>query len=81
MDLDTLTDLAAAYNNLGWAIQSQLAGLLRGGPIEDVNPAALQYIKAYLRDARAAGVTGADDLLDEIAGYEDELASMEEAAS
>lgn len=50
MNLEDFITAARKYQDLGWAVQEQLDGLLAGDDPDDMNPDALEMIGELLAD-------------------------------
>src|SRR5215471_15694260 len=64
MDLGQLITICKKYNDLGWAVQEQLGGLIEGKPAREMNGNAVRMIEDWLslvsRETETNPFTSAD---------------------
>lgn len=68
LELERFLELSERYKDLGWAVQEQLAAVLRGEAMEEQNSNALKMIASFLWDASEI-IDGAEDMACEIDEY------------
>ncbi len=74
MSIEELLELCQRYNDLGWAVQEQLASVVDGEALEEQNLNALEMIRKFLRKCDDAGIAGALVIAD---GIKDHLEKQE----